>query len=133
MPLLSYYSPATKNAHLPDGKKTILAFVSEQLYRIVRTLCMKESQWPPHRIIFLGFMPFVQHEQKEDTLTVERTRLACFSCHSERSCLTFETVSESYKRVSSAHCKSIQLSFQIQERLDINKKHQVTFFWYPKK
>jgi len=41
--------------------------------------------------------------KKGATLTVERTRLACFSCHSVRSCLTFETAGTSDNSVSSAN------------------------------
>lgn len=64
------------------------------------------STSPRHREDWMYYFKFYNLQtvsSTELTLTVERTRLACFTCHSLRSFLTFDSVGISDTSESSAH------------------------------
>ena len=75
------------------------------------------QRFPPYFILPTN----VLKNKKGATLTVERTSLACFSCHSVRSYLTFEIVGISDISKSSASKKIIPSDMHVSEHKTKNK------------
>lgn len=72
-----------------------------------------ELKHDPYLITYLAYT------NSTSTLTVVRTRFACFCCHSERSCLTLETVATSDAKSSMG-----------QNEKEVQKNWIITYIYY---